>query len=72
MTTDEDEAATVRENRRVMWGDVHLRLEVARSAVEAAQALLEDLREPDYADRLQPLVDNLRQAATEAEEASRE
>ena len=62
------EAEVEQHNRRELWSDVANHLTVAREAIEQAQGALEDLSEPDFANQLQPFVENLRRAATDASE----
>lgn len=62
------QAETERHNRRELWSDVANHLTVAREAIEQAQGSLEDLGEPDYAEQLQPMVDDLRRAGNDAKE----
>lgn len=53
-------------NRRNLWIDVERQLDAARHSIEQAQAALEDLRASDWADALQPIVDQLRAAVIES------
>jgi hypothetical protein len=60
-------------NRRSLWDEVHTSLDNARSAVEWAQGLLEDLDvyQPGasgFADQLDEVKDVLRRAANDAQE----
>jgi len=57
-----------RHNERESWREVVGHLRIARDEVELAQGALEDLRMSEWADQLQPLVDGLRQAGSEAAE----
>jgi hypothetical protein len=56
-------------NRRSMWQEIETCLKNAKEAVEWAQGCFDDLDEEGsegYADRLQPIVDQLRAAWLDA------
>ena len=60
-------------NRRDLWRDVAANLHVARDSIELAQGSLDDLRVygvdgAAFAEQLQPIVDDLRRAANDADE----
>lgn len=61
--------ADVAEYRRSLWTEVARHLSAAAHSVELAQGVLEDLDRSEWADLLQPMVDQLRTARTEAEGA---
>lgn len=63
---DETQEQIEESNRRSLWRDVENHLTVAWESLEQAQSALEDLHQPDYADQLQPFVDAIRTASTEA------
>jgi hypothetical protein len=62
-----DDPAIERHNERELWRDAANHLRAAWESVGQAQSALEDLHLPDYADLLQPHVDALKRAASEAD-----
>jgi hypothetical protein len=56
--------------RHSLWKDVATRCDEAVHSLELAQGLLEDLHQSPYADQLQPLIDTIKRASTEASEAA--
>lgn len=66
----DDQAEIDRHNRHLLWQSAAEHLAAACHAVERAQGTLDDLGEGPNAEQLQPLADDLRRAATEANEAA--
>lgn len=69
--TDDEAARIEAENEHALWIDVVGCLTMARRNLQHAQGHLEDLRKSDWADLLQPLVDQAGQAEREALEEMR-
>lgn len=63
-----DEAEIRAHNLRESWREIAGHLNSARHSVEQAQGCLEDISNAPWADVLQPIVDDLRRAANEANE----
>ena len=66
-----EDARIEAENAHALWIDTLGALTQARRSLEAAQGYLEDLHKSDWADLLQPLVDQVSAAETEALEEMR-